>query len=290
MSTWAIPLAVGAAAAWALGMTAAKPALRSWDGLSYLLGRWVLVALLALLYAGVSGQLAFPGWRPAAMAALAGVLDASVGGILYVTALQRTSAYQATTLSNTAPFWGVLASVAFLGEPLRWGVFVAAGLVVVGAWFLTERDAANGRPSDLAGTLLALAAGVLWGFAETVPSKLALDSGLSPATLLFLFAVSGALGVLALMPLLRRRIPRRTERRGLSFVVLSAVGGAFLGWILWLVALAQAPASILSPVRGATMAFAFAYSVVFLRERPTRRAILGLAFAVAGVFLVVLVV
>jgi drug/metabolite transporter (DMT)-like permease len=290
MSTWAIPLAVGAAAAWALGMTAAKPALRSWDGLSYLLGRWVLVALLALLYAGVSGQLVFPGWRPAAMAALAGVLDASVGGILYVTALQRTSAYRATTLSNTAPFWGVLASVAFLGDPLRWGVFVAAGLVVGGAWFLTERDAASGRPSDPAGTLFALATGVLWGFAETVPSKLALDGGLSPATLLFVFAVSGALGVLAMMPLLRRRIPRRTERRGLSFVVLSAVGGAFLGWILWLVALTQAPASILSPVRGATMAFAFAYSVVFLRERPTRRAILGLAFAVAGVFLVVFVV
>jgi drug/metabolite transporter (DMT)-like permease len=34
----------------------------------------------------------------------------------------------------------------------------------------------------------------------------------------------------------------------------------------------------------------FGYSVIFLRERPTRRAILGLLFAVAGVFLVVFVV
>ena len=290
MSTLAIPLAVAAAAAWALGMTAAKPALRSWDAVSYLLARWVLVAVLALLYAWIGGGLAFPGWRAAGLAAFAGVLDAAAGGLLYVSALERTSAHRATTLSNTAPFWGVLASVVFLGEPLRWGVVAAAGLVVVGAWLLTERCAADGRAAASSGTLLALAAGILWGFAETVPSKLALEAGLSPAALLFLFAVSGVLGVLVVTPLLRRRVPRRTERRGLVFVVLSAVGGAFLGWILWLVGLTLAPASVLAPVRGATMVFAFVYSVVFLRERPTRRAILGLAFAVAGVFLVVFVV
>ena len=290
MSTLAIPLAVAAAAAWALGMTAAKPALRSWDRVSYLLARWVLVAVLALLYAWIGGGLAFPGWKAAGMAVLAGVLDAAAGGLLYVSALERTSAHRAMTLSNTAPFWGVLASVVFLGEPLRWGVVAAAGLVVVGAWLLTERCAANGRASASSETLLALAAGILWGFAETVPSKLALEAGLSPAALLFLFAVSGVLGVLVVTPLLRRRVPRRTERRGLVFVVLSAVGGAFLGWILWLVGLTLAPASVLAPVRGATMVFAFVYSVVFLRERPTRRAILGLAFAVAGVFLVVFVV
>ncbi len=289
MSTWAIPLAVAAAAAWAVGMTAAKPALRSWDSLSYLLWRWVMVAALALLYAGVSGQLAIPGWRPALLAVLAGVVDAAAGGFLYVTALERTSAYRATTLSNTAPFWGVLAAVAFLGEPLGWGVLVAAGLVVAGAWFLTEPRAASAKAPDLFGTVLALATGILWGFAETVPSKLALEEGLAPAMLLFLIAVSGVLSVWVFVPLLRRRIPRRIGRQGFGFVTLSAVGGAFLGWILWLVGLDLAPASVLSPVRGATMIFAFAYSVVFLKERPTRRAFLGLALVAAGVFLVVFV-
>lgn len=290
MSTWAIPLAVGAAAAWALGMTAAKPALRTWDGLSYLTARWLLVGVLAAVYAAVSGQLAVPGWRAAGWAAFAGVLDAAAGGILYVTALSRTSAYRATTLSNTAPFWGVLASVAFLGEPLRGGVVAAAGLVVLGAWFLTEKNASSGRPADSLGTALALATGVLWGFAETVPSKLALEGGLSPATLLLLFAAAGVLSLIALSPLLRRRVPRRVDASGLRFVVLSAAGGAFLGWILWLVGLTLGPASVLSPIRGATMVFAFAYSVIFLRERPSRRALFGAAFALAGVLLVVLAV
>lgn len=290
MSTWAIPLAVAAAAAWALGMTAAKPALRSWDSLSYLLWRWVMVAVLALVYAWISGQLAIPGWRPALLAVLAGVVDAAAGGLLYVTALERTSAYRATTLSNTAPFWGVLAAVTFLGEPLGWEVLIAAGLVVAGAWLLTEPRAASGKAPNLFGTVLALATGILWGFAETVPSKLALEGGLAPAMLLFLIAVSGVLGVCVMVPLLRHRIPRRIGRKGLGFVTLSAVGGAFLGWILWLIGLDLAPASVLSPVRGATMIFAFAYSVVFLKERPTRRAFFGLALVAAGVLLVVFVV
>lgn len=281
----AIPLAVAAAAAWAVGMTAAKPALRYMDRLTYMLTRWGMVTLVALLYAWGSGTLEFSGGWPIVMAVVAGLIDGTAGGFFYLTAMERTSAYQTTTLSGTAPLWGVLASVVLLAEPLRWSVFAAAGLVVLGACFLVERSPVDVR-SRSSGALFALLTGVLWGAAETVPSKLALEGGLSPATLLFVFAFSSVLGVALLLPFVRSRIPRRIERRGLPFVVLSAVGGAFLGWILWLRGLELAPASVLSPIRGATMVFAFAYSILFLRERPTRGAFLGLAMILGGVLLV----
>jgi drug/metabolite transporter (DMT)-like permease len=97
------------------------------------------------------------------------------------------------------------------------------------------------------------------------------------------------LGMLLLAPLLRRRIPRRVSPRGYLFVVLSAVAGAFLGWLLWLYALGLAPASVLSPIRGSTLLFALVYSVLFLRERPSARSLVGVGFVAAGVFLVTLV-
>lgn len=284
ISPLAIPLAISAAAAWAVAMTVAKPGIARMDRLSYMLVRWILVGAFALAYAWAAGTLAVPGWRPAVLAIAAGLMDGTAGGFFYLLAMERTSAYQTATLSSTAPLWGVIGSILILGDPLRWTVFVAAGLVVAGARFLVGRRSANPR-TVFAGSLFALLTGILWGIAETVPSKLALDAGLAPAMQLFLFASSGLLGTVCLLPLLRHRIPRRTSRRGGLLVVLSAVG-AFLGWILWLNSLKLAMPSVISPIRGSTMLFAFVYSVLFLRERPTPRAIVGLLLVLGGVLLV----
>jgi len=285
MPSVAILLAIAAAAAWAIGMTAAKPGVRYMDLVTYTWIRWLLVSILVVVYGLVTHRLAFPGWRPVLLAAGAGILDSTFGGIFYLLAMERTSAHQTSTLSSTAPLWGVLGAILILGEPLLWRVVLAAGLVIGGAIFLTGGQRSE-KPRAWLGAAFALITGVLWGFAETVPAKLALQGGLSPETLLLVFSLSGALGMLALMPLLRLRIPRRVERRGFLFVALSAICGAFLGWLLWLYALNLAPASVISPIRGATLLFAFIYSVLFLKERPTPRALIGVALVAGAVLLV----
>lgn len=279
-----IPLAIGAAAAWAIGMTIAKPGIRQMDRLSYMIARWTLVALLTLAYGAIRGTLLFDDAWAVGMAALAGVLDAAAGGFFFLMAMQRTSAYRATTLASTAPLWGVFASVLLLGERLRWQAAAAAVLVVLGSMLLVER-----RSWDVEspwGPLFALLTGLLWGVAETVPSKLSLNAGIHPEALLLVFAAAGIAGILFVSPFLRRRIPRHITPRGLLYVSISAAGGAFLGWLLWLYGLELAPASVLSPIRGSTLLFAFVYSVLFLRERPPSRAVLGVLLVLGGVLLV----
>lgn len=295
MYTQAIALALAASAAWGVGMTAATPALRYVDRLTYLVVRWALVAAFALAYAAAVGRLSIPAAVPALWAVAAGLLDATAGGFFYVLSLERGSTYQATTLSNTAPLWGVFGAVLFLGEPLRWTVALAAGLAMAGAWFLVEAPRGSGRsPRErggratraTSGALAALLTGILWGIAETVPAKLALDQGLSPETLLVLFAVSGCVGAAALLPFLRPRTPLRAAPRGFAYIALSGIVGAGVGWLLWLVSLERAPASVVAPVRGATLVFCLVYSVLFLRERPTPRALVGIGLAAGAVLLV----
>ncbi len=291
MYTDAIVLALAASAAWGVGMTAATPALRYVDRLTYLILRWGLVALFALAFALATRRLAIPALEPALWAIAAGLLDATAGGFFYVLSLERGSTYQATTLSNTAPLWGVFGAILFLGEPLRWSVALAAGLAIGGAWFLVERPRRGGQGDSSsapgrAGAMAALLTGILWGVAETVPAKLALERGLSPEALLFLFAVSGCLGAAALVPFLRRRIPRRVEPRGFAYIALSGVVGGGVGWLLWLFSLSLSPASVVAPVRGATLVFCLVYSVLFLRERPSPRAVLGIGLAAGAVLLV----
>ena len=280
----AILLALASGATWAIGMTVAKPALRHIDVLSYMLGRWLLVTPLALIYAAASGTLAFPSTFAVGMAALAGFLDSTIGGLTYLLAMQRAPAYQTATLASTAPLWGVTTAILILGEPFRWEILAAAILVVFGAYFLVGRRM---RIREHAvGSLFGLLTGLLWGFAETIPSKLALQAGLSPASLLFVFAVSGVITIGLITPFLRRWFPFRIERRGIALCVLAGVGGAFLGWSLWLSALDLAPASVISPIRGSTLVFALVYSVLFLRERLTKRSLFGVLCVLGGVLLV----
>jgi len=280
----AILWALCAGATWAIGMTAAKPALRHIDVLSYMIGRWALVIPLALLYAAITGSLVFPSWGAVGWAALAGIMDATFGGFFYLMAMQRTPAYQATTLASTAPLWGVTTAILVLGEPVRWQVFVAAAAVVCGAYFLVGRRI---RIRDhLTGSFFALLTGFLWGVAETVPSKLALDGGLSPGSLLLVFSAVALTAISAMTPLLRARFPRHIEARGIGLTILAGLGGAFLGWIFWLMSLDLAPASVISPIRGSTLVFSLVYSVLFLRERPSIRAVVGVALVLIGVVLV----
>jgi drug/metabolite transporter (DMT)-like permease len=280
----AILLALASGASWAIGMTIAKPVLRHMDVLSYMFGRWILVAPVALLFAALSGTLVFASGYAIGMAALAGFVDSTLGGFFYLMAMKRTPAYQTTTLASTAPLWGVTTAILILGEPLRWEVLVAAVLVVSGAYFLVGRRL--NIHGHLTGSLFGLLAGFLWGFAETVPSKLALEHGLSPASLLFVFSCSGVVTIALIALFLRARFPRHVSRPGIALTALSAIGGAFLGWILWLSSLRLAPASVISPIRGSTLVFSLIYSVLFLRERLTKRALVGVLLVLAGVVLV----
>jgi len=278
-------LAVAAAASWGVAMTVAKPGSRHLDPVTFLLTRWILALILALLVAGIGGTLVFPSWDAIGLVVLGSFMNAVIGWTLYLLAMERAPGYRVTALASTAPLWGVLGAILFVGEPFHWAALVAALLVIAGAYFLV-RERSVEEESTLSGVVLAIAAGILWGVSESVPMNLATQRGLPPETSIIVFALAAIAGIALLMPLLRRRIPGRRDRRGLWLAALSAVSGAFLGWFLWLNGLRLAPASLLAPVRGSTLLFTFVFSVLFLRERPSRWAIIGVGLVFGGVLLV----
>ncbi|MEW5827127.1 MAG: DMT family transporter [Candidatus Bipolaricaulota bacterium] len=278
-------LALAAAASWGVAMTVAKPGAKHVDPITFLLFRWLLALPLAAAYGAAVGALQWPSIEGALWVLLGSALNAVVGWILYLLAMERAPAYQITALASTAPLWGVVGAIVLGGEPFRWTAFVAALLVVVGAAFLVE-----GRRDELRaarrGAVLALVAGVLWGVSETVPMRLAATAGVTPATSLVLFAMTAVAGNALALPFLRGRVPRRLDKTGLWLVALSTLTGALLGWLFWLNGLRYAPASLLAPVRGSTLLFTFLFSVLFLGERPSRRALVGVLLSFGGVLLV----
>jgi drug/metabolite transporter (DMT)-like permease len=285
MEAMAILLALAAAASWGIAMTIAKPILRYMDPLTFLLVRWGIALVPAVSYALLTHTLVFPDWTAIGYVALASLLNVIIGWTIYMLANLRAPAYQSATLASTAPLWGVVAAIVFLGDPLRWQVLVAGLLVVGGAIFLVQPKALSLRSSG-SGAALAVLAGIFWGISETVPTKLAIQHGITSETMLVVLGCVTLLGMSLLTPLLRKRVPRRFNPKGLWLVVLSAISGAFLGWFFWLQGLRLADASVLAPVRGSTLLFTFVFSVIFLRERPSRWAVAGVLLVFGGVMLV----
>jgi drug/metabolite transporter (DMT)-like permease len=284
MSSLALLLAVGAAVSWALSQVLTKEGLRRMDFVAYGVVRPLFALPFILAYGLITSGLHFPDLGLVGIAACGGVIDSFLGTLLYMFSLRRSPAHLAAPLSSTAPFWGVVTAVLFLRERPHPVVFVAAVLVVLGAYFLGSHRSGEitGRP--VVGTVAALGAGVVWGVAETLPAKYCLAQGMTPITyqLIMVGAAAASWGLLAVWR--RRRLP--WSPKGLMIAFQSAFAGFFLGWLLWLSGLSLAPASVLAPVRGSTILFSFMFSILLLHERPSLRAVVGLLFVSAGVFLV----
>lgn len=282
----ALSLALSAVALWAVTLTLAKPGLARMDAIAYGLVRPVVASLLILPYAWIVGGLVYPGAGLLALAALGGIVDMFIGVALFMFAMKRVSAHEAGPLSNTAPLWGVIVAAIWLREAPVAGAYVAALLVVVGSYLLAAPRVSMARRAQTIGLLAALGAGVCWGIADTAIAKYCLTHGMAPETAHLVYMTSAALcwGIVAL---LRGRLRvRYFAWNGLRVALLTSLTGMFAGMLLWFRALDLAPASLLSPTRGALSLFVFVLSVVFLRERPTRRAGVGVGLVAAGVALV----
>jgi len=286
MTSIAILLATGAAIAWALGTVLSKPALRYMDMFSYAVIRPLFALVFVIPFGLFTSGFDYPGWKFLSIAAVAGVIDSFVGSILFYYAVNRVPAHEATSLANTAPFWGVVTSILILGERMQPILFIAAVFVVLGALFLVNRSDEKSMFRLSWSALPALGSGILWGFVETVPAKYCLTGGMSVMTFqLVLICSSGiAWGIAALVR--SRRTPLRFPRRGVALAFVTAILGYAVGWILWLSGVSMVPASLLSPVRGSMTLFTFLFSVVLLHERPSRRSAFGALFVLCGVLLV----
>ena len=283
----AIVLALAAALSWGVAQVVSKLGLARMEPPLYAAIRASFAFLFAVPYGLATGAFRFGDPHLIGVAAIAGLIDPFLGTLLYMYALKHGEAHVAAALANTAPFWGVITAVVFLGEPARYVTFLAAILVVAGAYFLVAPARKGKRAGSPIGGLAALGAALLWGIAEVGPAKYCLSRGMTPAE--FQLVLVGVASLTWWTASLWRREPRRgrMDPVGVRIALFTAGVGFFLGWILWLSGLRLAEASLLTPVRGGAMTiFAFLTSMVLLRERPSPRAFLGAALATGGIVLV----
>ena len=286
--TWAILMALGAAFSWAITALLMKIGVHSMTRVAFGAIRPWIGLLFILPYAILTKDLAFGSWEVVVIAAAGSLTNSFFSTWLFYYAISHGPLHKASMLSSTGPFWGVAAAIIFLHEPVSVVTLAAAILVVVGAFLLSAGQDVDRSRAGLLPLIAALSSGVLAGFAAAIPTKYCLSHGMSPISYQIVFAASAGISwsLAALPKTLARKV--KVTRKGMLVAVISAFFGFFAGWILWLTALERVPASVLSPISGTGTLFTVMLSVVVLRERLTRRTLLGGGLIFAGVMLIAL--
>jgi drug/metabolite transporter (DMT)-like permease len=292
--------ALGAAAFWALTNLILREPIGKVGGATAQTWRTVVSTLvfIPILHAlrDVGDLLTIPA-RPLAILLVSVLLSMVIGDILQFTAISRLGIALAMPISSCYPLFTLIIAAAYLGERFTPRAVGGALLVIVGVILVAlprralAEDGAAGAPGPATptgghwvGVACALAAAVCVAGATTLTRVAIEEIDILAANMLRL-PFSAALCAL-ISTAERRQPPWRVERRSIVPLCLAGLTGLGSG-LCYLVAIKLVGASTTATLNAAGPIFGLLGAVLFLRERPTRRSVVGTLVAFAGIVLVV---
>jgi transporter family protein len=242
-----------------------------------------------------------------------------VGDTLYFRSMDLAGVSWAMPVASINPLWAVILAALFIDEPLSWSLVLGA-LLVIGGVILVSRSAgpgdvvvpansaapvasaepvgpddplvaANSGPARLStarrtGLLLAFVVSVLWAVGQVA---------LKPATAgvhsVIANSVRQPLGMVMLLGLTlvrgQWREFKKLERRSWTVIVIASLVGTGLGTLFFIMAIQMTGAGRTAVLTSTAPLLAIPFSMLWLRERPTRWTIAGTLLTTAGIALVV---
>jgi drug/metabolite transporter (DMT)-like permease len=263
------------------GMTVAlRPALARGDD-PFVGALFTIVPALgvALVAAAIVGD-----WnvRAAWPFAVAGILAPGVSQILFTVAIRDAGPSRTSATVGMAPLFAVTFAIVLLGEPLVAGIALGAVLIVGGGIVLAGE---SGRPDHVKtiGLVLALGAALVFAFRDTLVRWVAVDTDVAPELAISATLLGGALTILLVVLVGRRRLSVQALP---SFLPAGLLFG--LSYVSLYEAFFRGRLSVVAPLVATESLWGVGLSAVFLRhiEGIGRRLVVGAAFVFAGGILI----
>jgi drug/metabolite transporter (DMT)-like permease len=278
--------ALGSGFSWALGSILFRDLARH----NSALGLNLCKALLGLVYLGIG--LCFVGWAPMdtqaqGMLILSGVVGISLGDTLFFMALVRLEPRRCVLLATVGQAMTIGMAMVLLDErpaPMAWlGIIAIIGGVT---WVMLEQTDDEAKTSNL-GMVLGLGAAACMAV-SIISAKVGVGStGAIQATMVRMAGGVAGLGVAGILsgrlgPWLRP-LKQPAFFMSLARADVVIIGG---GFTLSMVALSLTDASMVSVLTATEPIFILPLSVWLLREKLSRRSIVGAVLATGGVALI----
>lgn len=283
IDTAAVALMIGLTFSWGLNGVAAKITNTGFNPIFATCVRSALGALLVLAWCRWRGISLFGRDGSLWPGIFAGALFGLEFALIFF-GLDFTSVARSALLVNTMPFWVLVGAHFLLGE--RMSVAKLGGLVLAFlgvAVVFSDRLSLIG-PNALAGDVMSLAAGALWGATTLVIKSTRLVRANAEKILLYQLVVS-AFVVLPLVPL-AGPVLREVSAVSIGTLLFQAVYIAAFTYVLWFWLMRRYPAAGLSSFAFLTPVFGVLLGGVILDEPLSPRLFVALAMIAVGLVIV----
>lgn len=204
--------------------------------------------------------------------------------LCYFKALSIGNLSKVVAVDKSSTFLTILLALIFFREPFHWLTGLGIAVMIAGTALMLEKgDAKKGER----GWLFYAAGSAVFAALQSILGKVGvqdMDSTLATALrtmVVLIFAWAIVLGKK------EGGDWKKMTRRDAVLLVLSGITtGA--SWLCYYRALQTGRASVVVPIDKCSMLFAVALSVIFLKEKQTRRSLLALALVVAGTLMIAL--
>ncbi|MFH0882554.1 MAG: DMT family transporter [bacterium] len=222
---------------------------------------------------------------------LSGLLGIGLADTIFFKSLNMIGAGRTAVVEASYAPYVILLSTIFLGERLNMGQGVGAALIVgavfVATYTTTERNGTLPRRTLVIGVLLGLLASGLMAVGMVLVKPVLSGQSLYWATVWRLVGGLAALGVqLVFQPRRLQVLGSMIVRRGWPYMIAGAFFGQYITLITWLGGMKYTEASIAGTLNQTSTIFTFIFAAILLREPVTRRKLVAIVLAAAGVFFV----
>jgi DME family drug/metabolite transporter len=246
---------------------------------------WVLLPL----FGGLEALAAIPpGAWPWLVLSVLGLLV--VGDTLYFRSMDLAGVSWAMPVASINTLWAVFLASFFVGEPLTWSLLLGALLVIVGIVLVSKSSSPESTSSvdpraRRKGLLLALLVSVVWG-GGLVALKPA-TAGMHSVVANSVRQPMGMLMMLGLtIPQGRWRELKGLDKRSWAVILVASLVGTGMGTLFFVMAVQLAGAGRTAVLTSTAPLLAMPFSMLWLRERPTRWTLAGTLLTTAGIALV----
>ncbi|MCD6599945.1 MAG: DMT family transporter [Dehalococcoidia bacterium] len=286
---------MGAALSWAVGFLFIKPISIRFSTISIntivLSAAWIVLVVIVIPLGKLS-DLTFFGWRYLAYIVGSAIVGVGIGSILEIKSMSLADISLVYPINFSLYFLSAsVMAVIFFDEPITSYTILGAVFIIIGITLLSVpskvREGGTLKSDRAKGVILASISGLCWGGA-TILSKLALQV-LDP---LMLNVVRLPFVILPLLTFSLARNGfseyKRYTRKNLIQAGVSGVVNHAIGTMLFLIAVNHIGAAKASILTSISPLFIAPLSVIFLKEKLTKRVILGIIVCSLGILLTTL--
>jgi len=255
---------------------------------------WVgSVILIALVFiTGRSGNILQLPLLPVLMVIASGILSNAIGDTVYIQSLSYLDVSIAYPISQSAfPLLTLIVAILFLNETFTWFNILGALFVIAGIVMIVRNNKKPGTTDKISrkGVVLSLIAAILW-----TAGSVTLKIGLTKVDTFLAAAIRVTASALILTTLaFGRKSPDRMKlntygTRNLLFVAAAGILTYAIGAIGYVTAIHLIGAGKTVLLSASAPIFLLPFSVLILKEHPTRLALVGVFVSVVGICLVAL--